>query len=285
MATMLGKLTTIMGPARGPAEPAPVRRDRFFLEPPYPTIYAIGDVHGSLADLLAAEDLILADGAGLREDKLILYLGDVVDRGPRSADVLDHLLSPAPPGFARLCLCGNHEEAMLSFLQRPLPGHPWLAMGGEATLASYGLTRAMLFRGTAPDKASELLDRVIPSDHVGLLKSLPVLLEGPGVVFVHAGIQPGVPLHEQSEADLLWIREPFLSAGPGLPILVVHGHTPHSLPSIGRLRLGIDTLAATGVLTVVRWRDGRLTILTGPDRAEPRLPHHPRRQLSSNLRR
>lgn len=270
--TMLRKLTNLMAPAQAQVSQRPSRRDRFYLEAPYPVVYAIGDVHGCLDDLLVAEDMIFADGAAVPGEKLILYLGDVVDRGPRSAEVVDHLLSPAPEGFARLCLCGNHEEAMLSFLQRPTGNHPWLSMGGEPTLASYGLTRAMLFRNTSQNKLRDLLLEAIPPDHIQFLASLPVLVEGPGVVFVHAGIQPGVPLSEQSETDLLWIREPFLSVGPGFPILVVHGHTPQELPTVGRLRIGIDTLGATGILTVARWLEGRLTILTGPDRAAPKLP-------------
>ncbi|WP_181698970.1 metallophosphoesterase [Chthonobacter albigriseus] len=278
-ALMLKKLSQLITTQRPQLVRPATARDRLVLEPPYPVIYAIGDVHGAYTDMLDAEHAIYEDAAGIPGDKLILYLGDLVDRGPASAHVLEHVLSQPPKGFARMCLCGNHEEAMLSFLKAPSPQHPWLLMGGEQTLQSYGLNRSTLFKAGNQAKVAEALMAGIPERHRLFLEMLPVMIEGPGVAFVHAGMQPGIPLEQQSDSDLMWIREPFLTVGPGLPVMVVHGHTPHEFPSVGRLRVGIDTLALGGALTVVRWANGRLAVISGSDRTPLRLTGQQRRAL------
>src|SRR5882757_1141637 len=102
-------------------------------------VYAIGDVHGCYKELRSLEQKILLDALPLRERKIIIMLGDYVDRGPQSARVLDHLLAPPPRGFLRVCLAGNHEIAMLNYLDGTLSRDPWLSVGGLQTLFSYGV--------------------------------------------------------------------------------------------------------------------------------------------------
>lgn len=217
-------------------------------------IFSIGDVHGCLEELLDAEQRIasLADMESGR--RLIVLIGDYVDRGPRSFGVLDHLSKPPPPGFERICLCGNHDDAFYKFIVSPKLERDWLHFGGVATLYSYGVDAA--FHLKADPKGTGLLDAVrnhIPADHVEFLKNAPVALSIGKFIFVHAGIMPGYPLEDQNDADLMWIREPFLSEGPQLDVIVVHGHTPTENIVFGKRRIGLDTGAyMTGRLNVLR---------------------------------
>lgn len=220
-------------------------------------VYAIGDVHGC-ADLLHdLEALILADAATLGDGpRWIVMLGDYVDRGPDSASVLEHVSAPAPAGFERILLCGNHEELMLDFLAAPAPDHHWLRLGGDITLLSYGIDVNALFAGNASrPEIQQALQSHIPARYIALLQSLAACVALPGTVFVHAGLRPGIPLDRQSERDMLWMRPDALAhhpAGIDDP-LVVHGHTPAAQPVVEARRICVDTGAFfTGILTAAR---------------------------------
>lgn len=252
-----------LGAKSQPAPPAG-RRERIEIDPTGTVVYAIGDVHGCLAELRAAERRIVADAASLpAQRRIILCLGDLVDRGPQSADVLDHLISAPPPGFERLSICGNHDETFLAFLDDPHGNMGWLDFGGEQTLESYGidLTRLSRHRG-GMGGLGEIVRATVPEAHVDFLRNLPVAVRFGDVLFVHAGIRPGVPLKAQDDGDLMWIREPFLSQTNGSGLTVVHGHTPANEPVFAPGRIGIDTGAyATGRLTVLRVFDGQATVI------------------------
>lgn len=232
-----------------------IRRERIELASSNTIFYAIGDVHGCYEQLRRVEDAILFDGSQFDERKTIMMLGDYVDRGPHSAAVLEHLSSELPSGFERTCLCGNHEEAMLGFLDDPSEHANWLRLGSDATFKSYGLDLEYLlerYRGDLPAVRDVLLD-AIPEEHVVLLRGLGSIAVAGDIVFVHAGLRPGLELEWQSDEDLLWIRKPFLERGPELPVFVVHGHTPVEKPMFRSGRLGIDTGAfKTGRLTAAR---------------------------------
>ena len=233
-----------------------------YLPDPLPVVYAVGDIHGCHDLLVEAEKRIVADGAGRPGRHLIVHLGDYVDRGPRSADVLDRLTGPAPRGFTRVCLAGNHDEGMLRFLEDPGRNMPWLEFGGDATLRSYGLDIVHLLRHMPPGRLAAVIREAIPQRHVDFLRDLPISLNVGRHIFVHAGLQPGLPLEDQQDEDLMWIREPFLTEGHGLDFTVVHGHTPSSEPSFGPGRIGIDTGAyMTGRLTVLRVEAGVATVI------------------------
>lgn len=231
--------------------------------PPGHVIYAIGDIHGEDALLLDLLARLRADAAGRNARPVAIFLGDYVDRGPGSRTVLDILSAPPLPGFAIDRLKGNHEQGMLDFMADPVAGAIWLDYGGLATLASYGVS---LPPGT-PDATRlmdlrDRLDRVLPSQHRQLLASLrPWVVHG-DYLFVHAGIQPGVPLAAQREKDLLWIREPFLGWPNQHEKMVVHGHTVRPAPQLLSNRIGIDTGAyATGILTAVALEGAELRII------------------------
>lgn len=215
-------------------------------------IYAIGDIHGCLPLLHLLHEQIFADAACIAEEKWLVYLGDYVDRGPNSAGVLDALLAPPPAGFRRIALAGNHEVMMLNFLEQPARNAAWLQFGGPETLASYGLDVKSLLALPERQRVAHLQSR-IPQEHIDFLAGLPLTLSAPGLVFVHAGLRPGIAVAAQAEDDALWIRGDFFSAPPREGLLVVHGHTPARDPVVTAGRICVDTGAfATGLLTAVK---------------------------------
>jgi serine/threonine protein phosphatase 1 len=217
-------------------------------------IYVIGDVHGCLDLLLALEKTIVADAANFSGDRWIVMVGDVIDRGEQSAGVLDHLLAPPPAGLQRFCLAGNHEAMMLDFLRRPSPNSPWLEFGGRETLLSYGVPMESLMHSRfGAREARQIVDLYIPGDHVEFLESLPVMIETPSTILVHAGIRPGVWLEDQSDSDLIGYRDNFEASYEDLGRTVVHGHTIREEPLVTPNRIAIDTGAYfTGRLVAVR---------------------------------
>lgn len=222
-----------------------------------PLVYAIGDLHGAFDEFLIAEARIKNDLQSFSRKALVILLGDLVDRGPHSAQLLDYLVSSRPKEFHRIAICGNHDSAFLDFTMCPRDNMAWLDYGGRETLRSYGIDIQYLIAHGGVEALTTAVESAVPSEHINLLKSLPISVQIDDVLFVHAGIAPGVPLSEQRQEDFMWIRAPFLELGPGLPITVVHGHTPVTDPYFGNGRIGIDTGAyATGRLTVLRFWQG-----------------------------
>lgn len=225
-------------------------------------IYAIGDIHGCLRQLIDIERSIVADASAYPGNKLIVTLGDYIDRGPNAAGVLDHLLAPPPPGFERICLAGNHEEMLLDCLAVPRWLDDWLDLGADTTLRSYGMDPSRL-AGLRSGQLRSVLRAHIPQVHLDFLAELPIALALPGIVFVHAGLRPGVALERQAERDLQWLRPNDEDDVPSGGELVVHGHTPGERPVLKNHRVCIDTACfATGRLTAIRLgRDSRFRII------------------------
>jgi serine/threonine protein phosphatase 1 len=214
-------------------------------------IYAIGDIHGCLDALLDLEKQIHTDAEQFDGPKLMVLLGDYVDRGPKSSGVLRHLLGIPEGDFTRIALAGNHESMMLSALEGTDIGH-WLSLGGTETLRSYGIDHEQFARARAR-KRREILSSHIPNDHLNFLRELPLSLQVLQTVFVHAGIRRHIPMDEQDARDLLWMRHDLTVAEPDDGLLVVHGHTPVEEVQIFPGRIAIDTGAfATGRLTAIR---------------------------------
>lgn len=230
-------------------------------------IYAIGDIHGR-ADLLGElVNKIAEDGRGSAVPiKRIIFLGDYVDRGLQSREVIDLVLDGLPAGFDAIALKGNHEEFMLRFLEDVRFGPGWLMNGGGATLVSYDARLSEL--GDELERLDDLRRQLcanLPDRHLQFLRALRRWHVEGDYLFVHAGIRPGVPLEAQQDEDILWIREEFLDHRSGHGKIVVHGHTIASAPVVRRNRIGIDTGAyATGVLTcLVLEGAGRRFLQTG----------------------
>ncbi|WP_139789238.1 metallophosphoesterase [Manganibacter manganicus] len=221
-------------------------------------VYAIGDVHGCLAELLALERIVVEDARTLPGRKLIVMLGDYVDRGPSSAQVLDHLIAPAPDGFERICLTGNHELAMCDYLEGGIGLKAWLAMGAGPTLRSYGLDLDRLAEIYRSEQAVEKAIReTIPAAHLDFLRALPILVESRNYIFVHAGVRPGIAMDKQVDDDLVLIRSAFFDNADLLTRYVVHGHTPVDEASRIGMHVSLDTGAYfSGRLTALRiWRN------------------------------
>jgi serine/threonine protein phosphatase 1 len=213
-------------------------------------IYAVGDIHGR-ADLLAQLfSRIDADLAAHHIERSIhVFLGDYVDRGPGSREVLDRLIDRAY-SHESVFLMGNHELIFLQFLHDPALLKQWRQYGGLDTLMSYGLK--VPFNANAEQLAalSASLESVMPAEHCRFLEELKPSFECGSFFFAHAGVRPGVPLENQRMDDLLWIREEFLQYEGGFGKIVVHGHTPAPEPEVRVNRINIDTGAyATGRLT------------------------------------
>ncbi|QTU97008.1 MULTISPECIES: metallophosphoesterase [Rhizobium] len=226
--------------------------------------YAIGDIHGRYDLLLKAEEAILQDGARLPGQKLIVTLGDYIDRGLESAQVIAHLMEPPPDGFDRICLAGNHEIAMLDYVDGWLPYDDWMRMGSAESLKSYGLDPEHLpLVFPSGVQLDAFLRQSLPHTHLDFMRALPIMLDTPSVVFVHAGIDPMLPLSAQTDEDLVLIRHRFLESRVPLPKLVVHGHTPSDEPDIRPRRLNLDTRAfRSGRLTVARFWQGRVHLFS-----------------------
>lgn len=218
--------------------------------------YVVGDVHGRLDLLQAMERLIAADlqESGRRPDVLVVHLGDYVDRGFDSRRVLDHLLEPQVDGWTRVHLLGNHDLWLREFAAGnadDVMAASWMRFGGDATLLSYGVRLDPQL--PEPERHAEAQRRLaerFPPEHAAFLAGLDPAFGLGDYFFCHAGIRPEVPLERQTEADLLWIREPFLSWNGECGKIVVHGHTVEEAPVVRTNRIGIDTGACwTGRLT------------------------------------
>ncbi|SFK90079.1 metallophosphoesterase family protein [Shimia haliotis] len=234
-------------------------------------IYAIGDIHGHL-DLL--DDMLARIKADGGADAHIVFLGDYVDRGPESRGVIERLRRGVEAGRNWICLKGNHDR-MFEWFMEDTPRHDphllveysWLheKLGGVQTLESYGVTVSKQERLSA---LHERAKTAVPENHVAFLKSLRLFHEQNGLLFVHAGIKPGVPLGEQSENDLVWIRQGFIDDATPHPWLVVHGHTALKKATHFGNRIDLDGGAAFGrPLCAAVFENGQVWQLTPEGRA------------------
>jgi serine/threonine protein phosphatase 1 len=216
-------------------------------------VYAIGDVHGRL-DLLQDLHQQICDHAGEYpvDRRVVVHIGDYIDRGYQSRQTIDYLLDAPLDGFDMVHLLGNHERTLLEFLDDIEVGPGWLRYGGRETLFSYDVEWDLHF-----DEPEEALRRIqadlrrkLPERHRRFLETLPLTHQEGDYLFVHAGVRPGVPLDRQAPDDLLWIRDEFLNSTADHGKVVVHGHSISEEPVLRANRVGIDTGAfATGRLT------------------------------------
>ena len=235
--------------------------------------YAVGDVHGRLDLLNQLLGAIEQDIENRSPRKtLLVFLGDLIDRGPDSRGVVERLRTYRRDGVRPYFLAGNHEEVLLRLLggERGIIDS-WLKYGGAECLRSYGCDPASL-AGHSERTALAMIKDAIPSSHAQFIGGMADTLSFGDYLFVHAGIRPGVDLSLQSQADLRWIRSPFLDHEDDYGFVVVHGHTISDSVDERPNRIGIDTGAyRTGVLTALgleaeeRWTIG--TNVSEPEQA------------------
>ncbi len=235
---------------------------RIFRVPDGVRVYAIGDIHGRVDLLRQLHGTIKADmGVNPGARPVLVYLGDYVDRGDRSREVLDLLIRQPVRGAETIHLRGNHEDFMLTFLADPSVGELWLRNGGDATVYSYGVGMPQV--GDRDERYRIMRDDLearLPGEHLAFLHRLSLYHVEGDYAFVHAGIRPGRPLDEQVPEDALWIRAEFLESRADHGKCIVHGHTITEDVEVRPNRIGIDTGA---------YYSGRLTclVLEGESRA------------------
>lgn len=225
-------------------------------------IYAIGDIHGR-ADLLASlfaridEDLKARPTA----EAIQVLLGDYIDRGSSSRQVIEMLIARRL-NHKLMLLKGNHEEYALQFLGNPSLLPQWQSIGGRDTVLSYGVAAPRSQDEKSQREVASALLNFMPESHHRFLQGLALSFSCGDFFFVHAGVRPGIPLKQQSQHDLLWIRDDFLLHEEDFGKIVVHGHTPTREPEIRSNRINIDTGAyATGRLTCLVLEDDQMSFL------------------------
>lgn len=235
-------------------------------------IYAIGDIHGRNDLLTALLARIRADlDARPHSQPLLIFLGDYVDRGNDTRGVIETLIGLESTGLPAGFLLGNHDSYVLSYLEDPdwsdRPLH-WLhtALGGAATLASYGVPDAL---EAAPRATHAAFAAALPQTHLDFLTGCGLWMRVGSYVFVHAGIRPGVAMEAQEREDLIWIREPFLSSTEDHGFKVVHGHTIVPRVEHHPNRIAIDTGAVRTEVLSCLVLEGRDVALLGPDGVQP----------------
>lgn len=212
--------------------------------------YVVADIHGAENALVDVLTRIDADQAAHPSKRSVqIFLGDYVDRGPATRQVLERLIARAR-SHEILMLKGNHEELFLSFFKDPAVLSSWRQYGGLQTLTSYGLQPSFSPTEEEQLKLSAQFERAVPAEHRLLLEGLPSSFSCGDYYFVHAGVRPGIPLKNQKDEDLLWIRQDFLLHEGMFEKFIVHGHTPVKEPEVHKNRINLDTGAyATGRLT------------------------------------
>lgn len=248
-------------------------------------IYAVGDLHGYDTQLSHVLELIERDGG---RDAEIVFLGDLVDRGPDSRTVVDRLMTGIDAGRNWHVIKGNHDRMFTRFVRdgrtddpRILSGLLWLnpRLGGVQTLESYGVSNA-----GDRDAADLWRDarECVPENHVRFLENLPLWHRNGPLLFVHAGIAPGVSLEDQDDDDLIWIRQPFLEYQGTHPYLIVHGHTALEHPEHAGNRINLDGGGGYGRPVYPAVFEGDACWLLKESGREP-LPPPARRGLLSAL--
>jgi len=232
-----------------------VNESASYVDPSLPEgrrLYCIGDIHGRLDLLEELQEMIRADADGFEGSKGVVFLGDYIDRGAQSKQVLDLLIDHPMDGFDVVHLLGNHEQAMLDFLAHPQSAAAWLRFGGQVTLMSYGvgIGRVQVFQHL-PVLRDELEEK-LPRSHLEFLAACKLVHTEGSYCFAHAGIRPGVSVDEQVAEDLLWIRDEFTGSGADHGCIVVHGHSISEEVEMLPNRIGIDTGAFySGLLTAL----------------------------------
>ncbi len=216
-------------------------------------IYCIGDIHGR-DDLLAElHDKILLDAKAYSGKKIIIYLGDYIDRGLHSKEVVDLLINYSLKDFQSIFLRGNHEQILLDFLSLdPSIVLQWFKFGGQATFLSYGVSVSGIPVGKKIKKLQADFAKRLPDEHLSFFKQSAYYYEHGDYFFVHAGVKPNISLEKQLPADMMWIRDEFLSSTFLFDKMIVHGHSIIDQPEQKYNRIAIDTGA---------FISGRLTCL------------------------
>lgn len=251
--TMLTKLFTRRAPAREPIGSIPEGQ----------RVYAVGDIHGRLDLLDRLLDRIAEDDAGRAPaETTIIFLGDLIDRGPESAQVVERLRRLAERRANTRFLLGNHEEVFLRAVAGDKKALPFFnRIGGRETILSYGVSEED-YRTCDYDELMAMLQARVPQEHIDFLSGFEDIIIIGDYAFVHAGIRPHEPLASQRTSDLRWIRDEFLDHDAPLEKVIVHGHSITDDVDVRPHRIGLDTGAfASGQLTAMGFEADKRWVL------------------------
>lgn len=258
--------------ATAAVSPVPATRQRTPRLPDGECVYAIGDVHGRFDLLLQLFESIEMDARQLPPETrvTIVCLGDYIDRGMQSRQVIDLLMSDRFKAYETVFLMGNHEEALLKFRNDPGFGPIWARYGGIETMYSYGLQPPQIQGRIGgmddPEVWQGMWDEFrqkLPSAHLEFYQSLKHYFSLGDYLFVHAGLRPHVPLEDQTTKDMLWIRDEFLEDPFEFEHFIVHGHTPTDEVRRDNRRIGLDTGAYySGQLTAAKFLGTDIAIIS-----------------------
>jgi serine/threonine protein phosphatase 1 len=194
-------------------------------------LFAIGDIHGCASKLSNILDKIRID----TEHDTLVFIGDYIDRGPDSREVIDIVLDVKRRMTNVVCLIGNHEHMLINYYLHGTGEEMFFMNGGDITAHDYGLKRT-----------DQHVNMNIPDEHLDFYRSLLPYYETDQFIFVHAGLRPGIPLSGQHMDDIIWIRNEFIDSTYNFGKKVVFGHTPLAKPLIELNKIGIDTGAVYG---------------------------------------
>jgi len=216
--------------------------------------YVIGDIHGCFDELCELLELIESDAKSVEEGpKYIVFLGDLMDRGPKSNQVIEHLKNFSPDYATPIFLMGNHEEVFLKVLSGSVSAlTSWFEFGGRECVRSYGVKNLGEIL-TSPDSLLFRIQEAVPQSHIDFMQSFDETFQFGPYLCVHAGIKPRVPIEKQSTRDMRWIRKEFMTYEKPHPFIIVHGHTIVEKADIRSNRIAVDTGTYDGgPLTAVR---------------------------------
>ena len=225
-------------------------------------IFAIGDIHGCLKQLINLQDKIINFPKYNKESDVIIYLGDYIDRGPNSKDVIQHILKLQKEKINSIFLMGNHEQIMIDFIFNKINNlRYWLNLGADQTFKSYKIEVAEFikdgFEDDKIDKLRNVLFNELSKEHIHFLKNLKLFYSVEKYLFVHAGINTEKALKDQDKIDFLWSRsDQFFDKNFKFEQIIVHGHTPEKKVVNYPYRINIDTgCFFSGTLSCVHLND------------------------------
>ena len=227
-------------------------------------LYAIGDLHGHYSAYKMLYTLIEIEASKRPDLKhIVIFLGDYIDRGPDSSKIIESLRNLKSDAIQNVFLIGNHEYSFLEYMKDPHANEQWLQFGGIQTVQSYG---CLINDGPILPSEIEVLQKKlnsrVPKEHLNFLNSLDHMSIYGDYAFVHAGIRPGLPLSEQKNEDLRFIREPFLSWEEPHEKCIIHGHSITKEPEIKQNRINVDTgLYKFGTLTCCVLKDETVSLI------------------------
>ena len=210
-------------------------------------IFAIGDIHGCLKQLISLQDKIINYPTYNKESDLIIYLGDYIDRGPNSKDVIQHILKLQKEKINSIFLMGNHEQIMIDFVFNKINNLKyWLGLGADQTFRSYKIEIAEFikdgFGDDNIDRLRSVLLNELSNEHIYFLKNLRLSYSVGKYLFVHGGINPEKALKDQDKMDFLWSRSnQFFDKNFKFEQIIIHGHTPEKEVINFPYRINVDT--------------------------------------------